>query len=437
MFALHKHQILAWKALDDPEIREIGVCAGIQGGKTSFGSLAMAKKINEWSEKYPGCNYLVGADNYKTLTQATIPTFLKVFRRGAGKYIGGSREEFVLKRGGKVFFRTATDPNSVEGIPDVAFAWIDEAGKCSRLFKTNVLGRVARLRGQVLYTTTPYALNWVYTEVEKPYLSGQRTDIAFIRFSSADNPSFPREEFERQRAILDAKTFNRKYMGLHERMEGLVYELSSDNYATSFHPNEKTRFFAGVDFGFTEGHEFALTVRAITEHGFHYVVSTFKQAGLDPNAQVMLAKAKQSTFKIETFYCDPARPDMIAMFNKAGLPSIGFQTGKEDFKRIIPGINKHIELIRTGRYKILRGVNADLEDEYETYHWPEFQEGKVIREEPVKLNDNLMDAERYATIGTMHVKFKEEPGPYIARSKRDFDVFDPKKSRKSGGWDSY
>lgn len=437
MLKLHPGQNKVWEALENPEIREIGFVGGIQGGKTTIGGLAMMKKYREWMIKYPGCNFLVAADNYKTLSQATIPTFLKVFTKQLGKYVGGSREEFVLKRGGKVFFRTGTDPNSAEGIPDCAFAWMDEAGKCSRLFKINVLGRVARLQGQVLYTSTPYAMNWLYSEVEKPFYSGERKDIAFIRFKSVDNPSFPHEEFERQRAILDPKTFERKYLGIHSRMEGLVYEITDQNYTSTFIPNARTRTFAGVDFGFTQGHEFALSVRAITEHGEHIAVSTFKKAGLDPNAQVMLAKAKMEMHGIETFYCDPARPDMIALFNKAGIPAVAFHIGKEDFKKIMPGISKHNELIRSGKYKILRGVNPDLEDEYETYHYPEFEEGKVIREEPVKLNDNLMDSERYVTIGTMHIQFKAIPETYLGRAKGFQDKFDPRKIRKTGGWDSY
>ena len=97
---------------------------------------------------------------------------------------------------------------------------MDEAGKCSRLFQINVLGCVARLKGQVLYTSTPYAMNWLHNDVEKPCLSGQRKDIKLIRFSSAHNPSFPPEEFERQRQILDPRMFRMKYCGIHERMQG-------------------------------------------------------------------------------------------------------------------------------------------------------------------------------------------------------------------------
>lgn len=434
-FRLHKFQEEAWDALDDQSIREIGLVAGIQGGKTSFGALGMLKKITEWSTRYPDANYLITADSYKTLHQATIPTFLKIMGRKMGRYVNG-KEEFVLKTGGKVFARTDTDPNSVEGIPDCAFAWMDEAGKCSKLFQINVLGRVARLQGQVLYTSTPYSLNWLYKDVEKPFREGARKDISFIQFASHENPSFPKEEFERQRQILDPRTFRRKYMGLHERLEGLVYELTSDNFIDPYSLPRGTRYFAGIDFGFAEGHEFAAVIRAFTPEGYHIDIQEFKQAGLDPNAQVMMCKSLASVYPIETWYCDPARPDMISAFNKAGLSSIGFQVGKDGFKPIMAGITKQIELIRSGRYKIFRGKLPLLEDEFETYHWPENKDGRIEKEVPVPINDHILDAVRYVSVGTMHLE-KEREAPLMgSRTYPHIDYFDPTKKNRKQSWEN-
>lgn len=434
-FTLHKFQDEAWQALKDPEIREIGLFAGIQGGKTIFGAFAMQAMIKKWQRLQPGSNFIISADSYKTLHQATIPTFLKVISANAGKYIQG-KEEFVLKKGGKVFARTATDPNSVEGIPDCAFAWCDEAGKCSKSFQINLLGRVARLRGKVLYTSTPYAMNWLYHDVQKPFDRGERKDIKVIQFSSADNPVFPKEEYERQRQILDPKIFRRKYMGIHERMEGLVYDLTSDNFCDAITLPKGTRYFAGVDFGFTEGHEYSIVISAFTPDGNTYDIKEFKKAGLDPNAQVMLARSLRSIYPIEMFYCDPARPDMISAFNAAGLPSVAFHEGREGYKPIVAGITKHIELIRSGKYRIFRKACPQLEDEYETYHWPETDEGIVEKEVPVKLNDNLMDARRYLTIGMMHLR-KAKDEPFLgSRVHRVVDTFDPsKRSTRVNNWD--
>lgn len=438
-FALHKFQEEAWSYLDEPNVREIALLAGIQGGKTSFGALATTKKVGQLLSKYPqGCNFIVAADTYKTLSQSTVPTLLKFTNQKLGTYNQG-RQEIEIKGGkGKIYLRTSTDPWSVEGIPDCAYAWVDEAGKCSKLFQINILGRVARLQGQVLYTSTPYAMNWLFHDVEKPFLSGERPDIRMIRFSSADNPSFPREEFERQKQILDARMFRMKYMGVHERMAGLVYALSDDNFVEPEKLPKNTRFYAGVDWGFAEGHEFAIVVRAITIDGYRYEVDEFKGSGLDPQQQLDMCKAKGSTWNIERFFCDPARPDMIASLNKAGLHATGFHVGTENFKQLIPGINKHYELIKSGKYKIWRSKCPHLMDEYETYHWPEHQEDKVAKEVPVPINDHLLDAVRYLTVGTMNVFIKEPPKTIVSQRFPERDFWSPaQKAKKSKSWEAY
>ena len=170
----------------------------------------------------------------------------------------------------------------------------------------------------------------------------------------------------------------------------LVYELSDDNFCEPFTLPKSTRFFAGVDWGFSEGHEFGLIVRAIALHGHRYAVDEFKGSGLDPQQQIDLCRAKAATWGIERFLCDPARPDMIAALNKAGLRAMGFHVGAENFKQLLPGIMKHYELIKSGKYKIWRSKCPHLMDEYETYHWPETPEDKEAKDAPVKLNDNLM-----------------------------------------------
>lgn len=437
-FKLHEFQARAWKALDNPKIREIALVAGIQGGKTTFGALAMLHMVSLSIKKKEKCNFIVAANNYKTLSQATVPTFLKFFTPRIGKYNQG-KEEFHLKAGGKIFFRTSTDPNSLEGAPDCKFAWMDESGMCSRAFKINVLGRVARLMGKVLYTSTPYSLNWLYSEVEKPYKLGERDDIEFVQFSSADNPAFPRAEFERQRLILDPRTFRRKYMGIHERLEGLVYELNSNNFCEPRTLIKGTRVFAGIDFGFAEGHEFALVIMAIEPNGRRYVISDFKQSGLDPVAQVQLCMMKQKVFGIESFKCDPARPDMIALMNKSGLRASGFHIGQENYKGIMPGVSHIQSQVREGKLQLFRGACTELEDELETYHWPEDADGLVKKEEPVKVNDHLLDALRYVTIGTMNIFDKPVKEEIVGNIKvRQYDKFKPTdKSNKQAGWESY
>jgi len=428
MLELHPKQAKAFKSTNKVTL----CCSGIQGGKTTIGALWFIAQIAKY--KGSGHNFILAAPTYKILNQSTLPTFFR-YAQGLGFY-RKSDQEFDCINGAKIFIRTSTDPESIEGIQNVRAIWIDEAGKCKAAFWINAEGRAARTNAPLFLTTTPYGLNWPYQQLVKPAKDGMREDVSYFEWLSIDNPSFPIAEYERQKRILDPRTFRRKYMGIHERMEGLVYELTDDNYVTNLPIPKGARFFASVDFGFSEGHEFAMIVRAITLDGFRYEIDEFKQAGLDPNQQIAVCKAKMANWNIERFYCDPSRPDMIAAMNKAGVPSVGFHVGREHLKTLTAGISKHIEIIRSHKYKIFREQCPNLSDEYETYHWPEYSEDKYQKEAPVKINDHLMDCVRMMSVATADVFIKELRQQIVSKRVPHQDNWTPTKRKSIQSWNA-
>ena len=413
--------------------------SGIQGGKTTVGALWLLKENGKWQDGGEH-NYIVGAPTYKILNQSTIPGFMRYHAR-FGSYLKGP-SEFKYHNGGTVYFRTSTDPDSIEGITNVRAAWLDEAGKCKYAFWINLEGRCARTAAPIMCTTTPYGLNWPYKHLIKPVEAGERKDVLWLKWRSVDNPSFPRAEYERQRQILDPKIFQRRYEGEHVRLEGLVYDLTKDNFFDQKDSlPEETVHYGGIDFGYAEGHEFAASIRGLTPDGLHVVVSTFKQSGLTPDQQCDIILARTKIHKVKKWFCDPSRPDLIALFRKAGIPCAGFQEGKENFKKINPGIEAHNELIRSGKYKIPNDKHLDLEDEYETYHWPQDMDGEIANEVPVKDNDHFMDAERMLTVGTLGLMVERKKGLTGSRSLVHYDAEAQKllknKRRANRSFDEY
>ena len=355
-------------------------------------------------------------------------------------YYDYNKQESILrlKDGRNVYLRTGTDPNAAEGIQNVHAVWLDEAGMCSSLFWYNLESRTAFKQAQILITSTPYAMNWLKKDVIDQAEKYKRQDILYRRWRSVDNPAFPKDEYERQRQILPANIFRRKYEGIHEKMEGLVYEdLNGDNFCEPFVLPKGTRYFAGVDWGFK--HAFALTVRAITPQGYHFTVSEFKQSGLDPQEKVAVSRAKQSVFNIEHFYCGADRPEMIDMFNDAGMKASSyFFDGDKRYREIMPGLEAHATLIKSRRYKIFSGRCPHLEDEYETYHWPEVADDKQGREVPVDINDDLMSAERHVTVGTLMLTKKSSIDlPEKVVSSYNRDVWNPNKRSQDKPWNAY
>lgn len=359
--------------------------------------------------RHPEDNFIVTAPNYKTLQQSTLPPFLDALK-GWGQY---NKTDSVFKThwGTHIWMRTCTEPDSVVGIPRVRGIWGDEAGKFSLYFWENMQGRASPMEAQILLTTSPYTLNWIYKDLIKPASLGKRSDVNIIRASSWENPYHSFHDpvkLAKARATMDRRRFDMIYGGEWGRMAGLVYDcVDFDTIETPMHrlPNG-TRFVGGVDWGYNPD-PFVLKVRAITPEGMHFAVSEFYKTGMTISDMVMYAKQVKQTWGVKAFYCDPSQPGSIEEFNRNGLGAIG---ADNDINR---GVGLHYELIKTGKFKIFQGTSPQTIDELETYHYPEpesltpDQDSK--EQKPVGQNDHCMDVDRYITIETYRSYLRSSP----------------------------
>jgi PBSX family phage terminase large subunit len=368
--------------------QKISLCAaGIQSGKTTTGALWFRKEIAKWNGKDNA--FILGAPTYKILNQSTVPAFLK-YMEGCGEYKKAD-QEYHLRSGGTVYIRTATDPDSVEGIANVRAGWLDEAGKCKYQFWVNFEGRCARTNAPIFCTTTPYARNWPYTELIRPLEQNLRDDVAYFRWASLDNPSFSRESYERQRKLLDPVRFAMKYEGEHARRFGLVFNLPDAQIIESTDiPAQGTSYYGAIDWGFTD--PFVVIVRALTPFGTDVQVKEFYQRGVYPDDIPGIVKQIQETYGVKMFLADPSDPGKIAMLQRKG---IRVQAADNDIRR---GIDAHNKAIRSGKYLLYKACKNSI-DEYETYHWPDEEDEGVDAEDlPVDESNHCMDANRYLSL---------------------------------------
>jgi PBSX family phage terminase large subunit len=337
------------------------------------------------------------------MEQSVMPAFLSIMD-GVGIYHKVSAK-FEINGGGTVWFRTATEPDSIVGITNVYAIWADEAGKLSKYFWDNIQGRSAFKNCPIMLTSTPYTMNWLLKEVERPAKKG-RDDIHLVKAASNENPYFSKDEFERRKQTMSALRFQAMFGGEFARLEGVVYDcLDQHNFIDPFEMPIGTRYIAGVDWGHT--HPFVIKVRAITLTGEHYGVSEYYKTGLTIRDMVQIATRLQTVWGIENFYCDPSEPGYILEFNRAGLRAV---KANNDIR---VGIDKHYELIKSKRYKLFKDANPYTEDEYENYHYPEPIDLKPDQAEkeclPVDKDNHCMDAERYITMATYDNYEKKTP----------------------------
>lgn len=379
---------------------------GTQFGKSIAGSLWIQRQI--LSETDPKANFLVMAPTYKIMNQSMVPYFLDVMQ-GRGTY-RKSDALFEMNNGQVVYMRTEKDPDSIVGIPRVRAYWLDEAGKVGLYFWENVQARAASVGAKGLLTTSPYSRNWLYKDIIKPKMAGKLPEITFVKAASWENPYHTlHDPAERARVaqLMDPRRFSMVFGGEWGQMSGLVYDCwdEVENQCPAFELPPGTRFFGGIDWGFTD--PFVLKVRAITPDGNHYGISEFYQTGLTLPRQIEIAKQKRALWPIEVFFADPSRPDNIKEFNNQGVP-----TQKAE-NSIRVGVDAHYELIKTRRLKYFQDTHKYTVDEIESYHYPEPEDlgpdDESKEQDPVGQNDHALDADRYISIMTKFVGLRTAP----------------------------
>lgn len=381
------------------------LATGIQFGKTTVGALWMKMNMHRFTDKLD--NFIITSPTYKILAQSTLPPFLR-YMDGFGVY---HRQDsyFELYDGGKCYFRTMSDPDSIVGITNVRAIYGDEAGLYSLYAWENIQARAAFKSAQTLLTTSPYTLNWVYKDLIRPKQKDKnaRADVTYIKARSIDNPYFPKDYYERMRATMDERRFRAMFGGEWEKMDGLVYNCfdEDENTITPFGLPHGTVYYAGVDWGTTA--PFVIVIRAILPNGDHIQCAEVYKTGLTILDMIQQAKQKCLAYPIKAFYCDPSSPGYIEEFNRAGLVALPADN------RIRVGLDLHYDLIKTRRYKLFRGDNKHTIDEYETYHYPsedEIKQDTEIQDQlPIKQNDHAMDANRYVTMATYQGHHRRPP----------------------------
>jgi len=357
------------------------VIAGIQSGKTFLGSYWSRNKIGQFRDK----NGLICAPTYKILQQSTLEKFFQIWP-DLRKYYKEQKGVIELPSKGKVFTRSADQPLGIEGMT-IYWAWLDEAGMMPRLIWTVIRSRVSLTGGQVLITTTPYNMGWLYQEFYIPWKEKRDLDLSVFTWRSIENPFFPKEFFLKEKQRLRPEEFARRYEGEFKKMEGLVYDLPPEQIIT---PNlnivKKAEFVgAGIDWGFRN--PAAISVGALWDNAW-YIIDDWKESGRTTAEIIQVAKNKVSEFRIQRFYPDPAEPDRIKECKNAGL---NIADTNND---VIGGISTIQQLIKDKRFFVF-DICRNWLDEQSKYHYPEGQEGKPFKDEPEKIDDHLMSGTRY------------------------------------------
>jgi hypothetical protein len=268
---LHQHpgQLRAW----DSEARIIAILAGTQGGKTSWLPLWLWREIERTADPSGGNDYLALTSSYDLFRLKFLPSMRDWFEHtlgGARYWPSGKILEladpetgrFWAKRvddrmWGRIILRSAESKGGLESATAKAAIW-DEAGQdvCTEDTYEAVRRRLLLHRGRLCLGTTLYNLGWLKAQIYDPWANairngGRHPEIDVIQFNSAENPEFPREEYEAAESRMPKWKFDMQYRGLFTRPAGLIYDCFDEalHVIPPFAIPPEWRRYSGWDFG--------------------------------------------------------------------------------------------------------------------------------------------------------------------------------------------
>lgn len=311
--------------------------------------------------------------------------------------INKSEMSFTFLGGSQILCIGLDDPEKLKSIEGITSIWIEEATEISRLDFNQI---DIRIRGehkayeQIILSFNPIdKLNWIY----EYFFENKVKDCTILKTTYKDNRFLKETDKEKYEAYKDIDAYFHMVYALGEWgvRANIIYpgyetfdkwqEGSRDNGEYVPYYDEE---IYGLDFGFNKPN-------ALVHIGFKDTV---------PYVRELIYETKQTTPMLiermkevipernrnKYIYADDAEPDRIEEIRLAGFNIHPAEKSVDDGIMYVKTVKLHIH-----------SGSPNLIKEMDGYKYKEDKDGNVL-EEPVKFNNHLMDAKRYA-LYTYHI----------------------------------
>lgn len=231
---------------------------------------------------------------------------------------------------------------------------------------------VMRTTGKVMVDFNPSDTDhWVYDIINQD-------NSRLIKSTYKDNPFLEKDQVEYIENLINVDENYYKIYALGERPVSTMRIYS--HFKQYVDEVESSDMVYGLDFGFN--HPTALVECKFIGNKV-YVKEIIYESGL--TVADIIIKMKDSNLRLDkNIYCDSARPEIIE-----DLRRNGFYKAVSADKNVKKGIDKVKSMEVYINYE-----STNILKESKLYSWKSLKD--VILDEPVKLNDDAMDAMRYA-----------------------------------------
>lgn len=263
-------------------------------------------------------------------------------------------------------------------------AYINEATVANEQVFDEIKSRCSASGARLIMDTNPDRPgHWLKQDyIDK---ADQKT-VAQFHWRLTDNTFLTRRYIDKIKASTPSGMFfDRDINGEWVAAEGAVYTDFDRNvhYVDIEDVPDIVRYWAGMDFGWE--HPGALILLGEGDDGNVYLLKEWssQHRSIDEWIRIIQCDIEPEIGRIRV-YCDSARPDLINDMECAGIDAWNAH------KDVVAGIGTVASMFKQRRLFVVRQNVDRFDDEIDAYVW------KPGADEPVKQNDDVMDAIRYA-----------------------------------------
>lgn len=382
-----------------------GAFAGKRGGKTESGAMEMVlcaeeKRGYTHSDIDPPLGIVIAptTDMLRRLSLQKLFAYGKPFISEYHR----THQEITWHNGVNIYAISADKPQRLEGVK-ANWIWVDEAFQVSEQLFLECLARVSDTKGIVWCTGslgTQYQnpkAHWVYKHFKENPLDGS----ACFEWATADNPYFPKDELDRLKDALDPRTFRQMFeIDWNVTGTALVYDEFSDaNLIRGYTYNPGLPTFVVIDWGWA--HDMAcLFIQYDPVHDKVYVFDEIVKSRL--KLEQLYHMIMSRPYRINEWICDIAGTQEreqtgisnVKWFEDKGI-KFRYRSGPHSVQNGITIVRSYVKNSKgINRLFFDEGKCPKTVDNVRNYSYPQ-KDGIIVNENPVKENDDPVDALRY------------------------------------------
>ncbi|WP_137288638.1 PBSX family phage terminase large subunit [Natronorubrum halophilum] len=371
------------------------IISGLGAGKTATLIMRAWANAERWNRGELGA---IIAPDWPSIKNAILPTMRDFGLLEVCDYVGPGGEEpgVHTPSGSRIILQTASNERKIRRLrgPNLAWAGIDEPASIAERAYEVLSGRLRVGNYRNLFVTgTPRGFNWVYDRFYEDDADVLHDDVYEVRESdrvrgvfgvpSWLNPHNPDDYIDRLEDDYSGSYYEQEVEGSFTQFDGLVYpwfDRSDHIIDAGDLPDSWDETVYGVDWGFSS-HAGIIAIRV---HGDRWYVAEERKSRRMGNDDIAAElESMEEDHGSGPVYCDSAEPKSIAELEKAG-----FDARKSD-----KSVEEGIKTVAAKRDELrVADVCQETINEFNAY---QYKDGSAS-EKPVKENDHIMDALRYA-----------------------------------------